>query len=161
MTDASDNPDVEESEGLERAEGLYQDIVTRLLAEVERFPEIPYNDWPKIERSRLRMRIKGVAQQIVYDAIRIVHDEGAPSIDAVVKGVNIKKDGLALSLIAPQGQKDRHVIADAVGREVCVVISDAAKYFNPEDGEGEPEASEGDESQQQEKEGKCDENDDQ
>jgi|GEM_PF-4935221 len=141
MTSKKDDDAAVDSKGLERAEGLYQQIADLLLAEIEEFDKIPFGDLPNIEQSRTRIRIKNLAQKVVFEAIRIVHDEGAPSVAAVVKSVNVKTDAIAISLHGAPGQRDRHVLADAAGREVTLVITDAAKYFDGPDDDGEDETS--------------------
>lgn len=135
MTEDTEAPETahdegaEESDGLMRAETLYQEIARRLMAEIEYFEHVPFGELPAVERNRIRLRVKGLAQTIIFEAIRIVHDEGAPSIDAVIKGITLKKDGVGISLMAPHGQENRNRFNDSLGREVCLVLTDVAKYF--------------------------------
>lgn len=136
MTEETKAP---ESAGLERAEGLYQEIAASLLAEIEYFDKIPFGDLSPVEKSRIRLKVKNLAGRIVTEAIRIVNDESAPSVDAVLASVSTAKDGLKLALLAPDGQEHRHKLVDWRGREVLVVMPDYAKYYGGADEEDPPE----------------------
>jgi hypothetical protein len=123
-----------ESDGLEQAETLRGDIRDMMLREVKSLGAV-WEDLSDLDRSLINDRVNQTARQIVYGALEIVHAEGAPSLDMIVKSVNFKKEVNA-SLTGASGETNRHLLADAVGREVMVIIPDAGRLMGerpPED----------------------------
>jgi len=123
-----DQSGAEDSDGLVQAETLRGDIRDMVLREMERLPLV-WADLPELERNIVRDRVNAMASDIVYDAISIVHSEGAPSMPMIVGKVAFGK-GVSVSLTASRTDPNRHILADlADGASVLLVMENAAKYL--------------------------------
>lgn len=117
----------EESDGVMMAETLRGDIRDRLLRVIQDMAK-PWAKMKEADQKRLADGVEALADDIIMDAIRIVHAEGSPHMPMIVGKVAFGK-GVSVALMASRNDPERHRLADlADGASVMLVMQDANKF---------------------------------
>lgn len=120
--------EIEESEGLKKAETLKGDIRDRILALV-RAMTTPWSELHEAAQQAIADASECIAEMMIFRCLDIAAAEGAPSMRMKVAGVKFGKDALSASLVGMLGDPCRHILADMNNREALVVFDDPSRFM--------------------------------
>lgn len=98
----------------------------------------PWAKMTAVEQEIVIMDAERAARSLVTSAVSLIASDGRRVIRGTVNGVAVKDSIKAVISIA-RSAEDRHVIVDAVGSEVMIVVADPDSYLGGEQPEAEPD----------------------
>lgn len=90
------------------------------------------NPWymlSEMEQTRIAEDIGDTCRGLVRRAVEMIAADDFPTITATLSDVKIKKDGIEGKIGLGRFDPERHVLFDAAGKEVMVILTDSARYI--------------------------------
>jgi hypothetical protein len=126
---ADDTPAASEQTDLQLyAETLQGDLMKIVLDEVRAAPDV----WPKLsedQQAQLISRVRSRVADAAKHAVVIIASENRKTAQAQVESVQFK-DEVKVVLTLPKYDENRHLVADAVGHKVLVVLANAEQHMD-------------------------------